>query len=190
MFKRIRPIHYLLIVTPLLLVSLCGVIAVINYTGFCFDKSRYLTDDERIRPVIQAVIETYPRITYAYEELPISGYEIITDKERCCSRGDISKHDKSRGGVSIDPAMLIPYRDLNEFLAVNPDCCSFSRMGLYGELGNIDSLWPKIKGCSSGFVNVKFRVRYLDAQGNIQTKFSAFSSHQANCGAENPPLAI
>jgi hypothetical protein len=177
----------LLIVTLLVLILLSGT-ANLNYTGFCFNQGRYLTDGERIRPIIQAVLDAYPRITYAYDKLPISGYEVITDESRCCGQGDMSRYDKSRGGTAIDTRQLAPYSDIEELLAVNPDCCSFTRIGLYDELGDIDSLWPKITGYSAGFVNVKFSVRYRDAQGNIRTKSSAFSSHQANCGAANPPL--
>jgi hypothetical protein len=177
-----------LLILMSLVLSVLGGTATLNYTGFCFDQGRYLTDEERIRPIIQAVLDTYPRITYAYDKLPISGYEVITDESRCCGQGDMSRYDKSHGGTPIDAKQLVPYRDIDDFLTTNPDCCSFTRIGLYGELGDIDSLWPKITGYSAGFVNVKFRVRYRDTQGNIQTKFSAFSSHQANCGAANPPL--
>jgi hypothetical protein len=108
-------------------------------------------------------------------------HEVLQDKSRCCGQGDMSRYDKSQGAVAIVPEQLIPYRDIDEFFAVNPDCCSFARSGLYGEEWD-SSLWFKITGYSAGFTNVKFRVRYRDAAGIVQTKFSAESFNLTNCG--------
>lgn len=160
---------------------------VLSYTGYCFDQSRYLTDKERIRPTIEAVLAVYPRITYAYDELPISGFEVVRDKSRCCGQGDMSKYDKSQGAVALNPTQLILYRDVDEFVAVNPDCCSFTRDGLYGEDSSAP-LWPRLTGYSAGYVNVKFRVRYRDAEGAQQSKFSAVSWSYTACGAPSTRL--
>lgn len=157
--------------------------AVLNYTGYCFEQSRYLTDEERIRDAVGSIVGTYPRITYAYDTLPKVGYEVVQDNSRRCGQGDASRWDGSNGGTAIDPEQLIMYRDIDEFLAVNPDCCRFARYGLYGELGRIDELWPKITGYSAGFVSVKYRVRYRDAAGAVQSKLSAVSWSYTTCGA-------
>ena len=157
--------------------------AALNYSGYCFKQSRYLSDEERIRSAVENALTGYPAITYAYDVLPKRGYEVLQDKSRCCGQGDMSRYDKSQGAVAIDPEQLIPYRDIDEFFAVNPDwdCCSFARRGLYGEEWD-SSLWLKLTGYSAGFTNVKFRVRYRNAAGIVQTKFSAESSNLTNCG--------
>ena len=162
-------------------VALLAIVALLNYTGYCFQERRYLTDEERVRKTVQTVIALYPRITYAYDAVPKAGYEVIMDKARCCDQGDRSRFDGSKGGTAIEPAQLIVYRDVEEFFAVNPDCCSFARNGLYGELGST-SLWSKITGYSAGFANVKFRVRYRDAAGRAHEKYSGWSANFSNCG--------
>jgi hypothetical protein len=155
--------------------------AALNYSGYCFKQRRYLTDEERLESAIEGVLATYSTITYAYDELPESGFEVVRDKSRCCGEGDMSRYDKSTGGVAISSERLIPYRDIKDFRALNPDCCSFDRVGFYGEVGST-GLWPKIAGYSAGFTNVKFKVRYRDARNEIKTKFSAESFNLTNCG--------
>lgn len=161
--------------------------AALNYSGYCFKQGRYLSDEERIRHTVQVILESYPDITYAYDKLPKLGYEVLQDKSRCCGQGDMSEYDKSQGAVALNPEQLILYRDIDEFFAVNPDCCSFTRNGLYGELARAD-LWPRLTGYSAGFTNVKFRVRYHDGAGNMQTKFSAISWSYSSCGAPSVRL--
>lgn len=155
--------------------------AVLNYSGYCFKQSRYLTDEEQIRPLLQNIFLSYPKITYAYNKLPKAGFEVIDDKSRCCDGGDRTKYDESQGGTALDTKELILYGDMDEFLAMNPDCCSFTRNGLYGEYVRTE-LWSKVTGYSAGFVNIKFRVRYRDVAGNEETKFSAHSGNKTNCG--------
>jgi hypothetical protein len=146
-----------------------------------------LTDEERIRNTVGIVLATYPRITYAYDTLPKAGYEVVTDKSRCCGEGDRSRFDGSKGGTALNAEQLIPYRDMSEFFAINPDCCSFAREGLYGELARTE-LSSKITGYSAGFASVKFRVRYRDAAGRVQEKYSGWSSNYSNCGKPVDPL--
>lgn len=160
--------------------------ATLNYSGYCFKENRYLTDEERIQSAIKNALASYPKITYTYDVLPKRGYEVLQDKSRCCGQGDMSRYDKSQGAVAIVPEQLILYRDIDEFFVINPDCCSFTRSGLYGEEWD-SSLWLKITGYSAGFTNVKFRVRYHDATGIVQTKFSAESFNLNNCGRGTPP---
>jgi hypothetical protein len=183
-----RLLRWILFAVILVPASLLTGTAVLNYTGYCFEQSRYLTDDERIRSTVEVLLLTYPRITYAYDQLPKVGYEVVEDKSRCCGLGDISKLDESKGGVGFDARQLILYSDIKEFYAINPDCCQFARRGLYGELVSIDELWPKITGYSAGFVSVKYRVRYRDEKGDARTKFSGWSANQTNCGRPVSPL--
>lgn len=161
--------------------------AALNYSGYCFEQSRYLTDDERLQHAVEGVLGNYSTITYAYDVLPKPGFEVVRDESRCCGQGDVSKYDKSVGAVAISPEQLISYHDIKEFRERNPDCCSFDRKGLYGEVGST-SFWHKITGYSAGFTNIKFKVRYRDAGNQIQTKFSAQSFNLTNCGRSVWPL--
>ena len=161
--------------------------ALLTYNGYCFEQGRYLTDEERIRDTVRTVLAIYPRITYAYDTLPKSGYEVVMDKSRCCGEGDRSRFDGSKGGTGFNTDQLILYRDMDEFLALNPGCCTFARDGLYGEVTRSE-FSSKITGRSAGFASVKFRVRYRDATGNVQEKFSGWSSNYSNCGKPVSPM--
>jgi hypothetical protein len=185
---RKRVLRWSLAIILLIPAGLLSGVAVLNYSGYCFDQGRYLSDDERIRHTAEVILANYPSITYAYDALPKVGYEVVRDKSRCCGEGDASRFDGSKGGTAIDPKRLILYRDIEEFFAVNPDCCRFAREGLYGELGRVDALWPKITGYSAGFVSAKYRVRYRDADGKVQSKLSAVSWSYTTCGAPSARL--
>lgn len=161
--------------------------AALNYSGYCFEQGRYLTDEERIKHTVEVVLGAYPDITYAYDVLPKAGHEVVRDKSRCCEQGDASIFDGSKGGTALNAEQLIMYRDIDEFFAINPDCCSFARNGLYGELGSVD-IWPQLTGYSAGFTNAKFQVRYRDTDGKVKTKFSAVSWSYTSCGASSTRL--
>lgn len=158
----------------------CWVIgmAVLNYSGYCGEKSRYLTSEERIRSGAQGVLEHYPFIRFVHEQLPKAGDPVLKDKSDWPSDGE-------ENGTVLRAEQLIEYRDLDEFFAMNPNCCSFTRNGLYDEIGS-PSLWDKVSGFSAGHVNVKFLVRFYDDQGNVQSRLSASSFNYTNCGRSLP----
>lgn len=164
----------IILVTPL---GLCTSIAALNYSGYCFDQSRYLTDDERIRSGIDAVLGNYAMIRFVPGEMP--------------KRGSLAPtHRNFRGanwkGVEIAKEQLVPYRDLDEFTALNPDCCSFGRRGLYTDVSDTPFLM-KLTGSSAGFFNARYQIRYRDAAGQIQSRSTGTTYHYTNCGRSNLP---
>jgi hypothetical protein len=176
-----RRLRWLLALVLLVPAALGGGAALLNYTGYCVAQRRYLTDEELIKKTVDVVLANYPRITYAYDVVPKVGYEVVTDRARCCGEGDRSRFDGSKGGTPLNAEQLVPYQGTDEFFKVNPDCCVFARDGLYGELGST-SLWSKITGYSAGFASAKFRVRYQDTAGQVQEKYSGWSANYSNCG--------
>jgi hypothetical protein len=152
--------------------------AAMNYAGYCFEQSRFQSDNERMRSGVHGVLGHYSSIRFVHDELPKRGVQIVTDKKSWRGTG-LEK------GVVLTATRLIPYRDMEEFFVVNPDCCSVTREGLYDEVGR-PSLWDKITGFSAGYVNIKFLVRYHDATGNLQSQFSATSYNFTNCGHSVP----
>ena len=146
----------------------CTRIAAINYSGYCFEQGRYLSDDERIREGIASIVVLhYPLTRFVPDEMPSAG--------------------RPRGngrGIEITKDQLILYRDAEEFVAINPGCCNFGRRGLYGEVGESD-LWTKVTGYSAGFFNAKYQIRYRDSKGHIQSSWTGITFHLQNCGRGN-----
>lgn len=176
--KKKSLVKWLVVLVLSLPAGLLSGAAVLNYTGFCFDQSRYLSDEERIRRGVHGALGHYPSIRFVHDQLPKAGYPILTEKTDGSGTG-------TEKGTVLTAEQLIFYRDMDEFFAVNSDCCSVTRNGLYDEVGR-PGLWDKITGFSAGYVNIKFRVRYRDAAGNVQSEFSAFSFNYTNCGHSVP----
>ncbi len=169
-----RWLKWLLLALLLCPVGLLTGGAALNYSGFCFEQRRYLSDEERIRDAVDGALEHYSDIRFVHAELPQPGYPILKNIDSGSRRGD-------EKGMVLKAEQLIYYRNSDEFLSVNPGCCSVTREGLYGEF-IYAGLFDKITGYSAGYVNLKFRVRYRDAANTVQSAFSAHSWNYTNCG--------
>lgn len=119
----------------------CGM----NYTGYCHAEGRYLSDDEKIRPAIQFVLDRYPPTISKTIERNVNGV--------------IQKSD-----FWYAPEQPVKYRDIAEFMAINPDCCELSMRTGEGRGG---ALLDRVTGYFSTYVIVWFKVRYLD-ENNIE----------------------
>ena len=166
----------MVLVIPL---GFCTAIAGLNYSGYCFDrynpygKSGYLSDDERIRRNIVGVLGHYRYIRFVPEEMPTAGIPIPRNE----------KHARALNakGIEISQDQLILYRDAEEFIVMNPDCCNFGRRGLYGEYSDSDIL-RKFTGFSAGYFNAKYQIRYRDSNGQIQSRWTGTTFQETNCG--------
>ena len=80
-------------------VAYLGYLARLNYTGYCHAEGKYLTDGEKIRMAVADELKRYPpAISSAY----VGGKKLP---------------------IAANP---IHYQDVNDFLRLNPACCSVS----------------------------------------------------------------
>lgn len=167
-----RTLRWALIAVLLIPLGYCTAVGGLNYSGYCFDrygKSRYLSDDDRIKRGIDGVLGHYRSIRFVPEEMPTSGRPAYRAREF------------NMKGTEISQEQLILYRDVDEFVAMNPDCCNFGPRGLYGEVGSSDFL-RKITGDSAGFFNARYQIRYRDSNGQIQSRWTGTTFQETNCG--------
>lgn len=134
-----------------------GYLARLNYTGYCHAAGKFLTDDEKIRMAVADVLKTYPP---AVIRTPV-----VTDGLQFTRR----------------PANPIYYRDVDDFLRRNPNCCHVSLSDEGSESYEPGYLW-RIVGATSGFVIVNYLVRYLDEDSTPQSKKIKATIPISNCG--------
>ena len=167
-----RLLRWALIAVLVAPLGFCTTIGALNYSGYCFNQSRYLSDEERVKRGIGGVIAYYKLIRFVPDDMPTSGRPARYDW-----------HGPALGtkGTEISEDQLILYRDAEEFIAMNPDCCHFGRRGLYGEVG-VSDFFRRITGDSGGFFNAKYQIRYRDANGRIQSRWTGTTFQETNCG--------
>lgn len=132
----------------------------LNYIGFCFKEHRFLSDEEKISIAIPYVLGSYPPNLLEYGER--LGRVVVI------------------GGHT--PAHPIYYKDRDAFLAENPDCCKLTQ-----KMERTKSEFPiqlehRLLGNSNTFVEVTYKLKYIDETGversQITTEYVAIS----NCG--------
>jgi hypothetical protein len=127
----------------------------LNYSGFCFEKMRYLSKEEKIRAVFKMQNNRSDLLTFV---LPLETNYKYNENNK-----------------------YIRYNSFEEFLAENPDCCHVNPGGPYGVPPS--SFWDRIFGYDSGDVIViDFKVRYLDEKGNRGFEEVQFENFLTNCG--------
>jgi hypothetical protein len=171
---RLRQVlRWTAIVVLVIPLGYCTRIAALNYSGYCFEQDRYLSDDERIRMGIDGVLSNYQLIRFVPEEMPAPGRPAPSQQRNFRAR--------DAKGIEITQDQLILYRDAEEFVALNPGCCNFGPHGLYGDFGAPD-LWMKVTGYDAGYFNAKYQIRYRDSTGQIQSGWTGVTYHVMNCG--------
>lgn len=128
-----------------------------NYSGYCFDERRYLSDAEKINLAVRGVMGTY-----------LSG---IQYEEKVNARREAANNSKKH---------YIPYRNIEEFFSLNPNCCKVTKE-FHDRDGEVKvGFFDRITGSISDYVVVKYFSRYLDDQGieqkNLITTYPAISS--------------
>lgn len=137
-----------------------GYLARLTYSGYCHAQGKYLTDNEKIRVAVADVLTNYPPSVILRKHHPdaaIEGY--------------------------LPPENPIFYRDVDDFLRLNPDCCNISHISLYkGGESTVPRFFERATGGVSSFFKVSYTVRYLDSsrteKSNDATEYYALS----NCG--------
>lgn len=108
------------IILAILLASFCYAFwwCAMNYAGYCHAEGRFLSDQEKIYSAVKYVMpHSYPRTIKRQRNISINGV--------------IGKSD-----YLYENKKPIKYKDEQDFLALNPDCCTLSMK--IGEIGEIE----------------------------------------------------
>ncbi len=129
----------------------------LNYSGYCHNEGRYLSDQEKIDLAVLHIVSSYPPVIDVYDKS--------------------SESDVFVGRIS--PENPIKYSCVEEFYDENKNCCEISETG---KNGVETPLTYKLLGSLDKYVRVEYKVKYKDLSGNmievVDTSFVAIS----NCG--------
>lgn len=158
MYIKKNPIKFIL-------VGLLTIILGVNYFGFCYRQMRFLSDEEKIRIVVENILFTYPKQGSVHEKLS-AGNELPRWKT-----------------VKSWPENPVPYRDINEFFSLNPNCCQVTTnyTSIGGE-GDTVGVIGRLTGLKSSIVGVRYLLRYRDEKSIIQGKLVEIFPGISNCG--------
>ena len=138
----------------------------LNYTGYCMEQQRYLTDQEKITIAVNDLLRSYPPVVDIYKE--IDGVRIVTDRN-----------------IPINP---IQYESTNEFFEINKNCCQVRDYGK-GDFGGEDaeqtspiSLFSKLTGNISSHIHINYQVRYVGTDNEVVVINSRTAPAITNCG--------
>ncbi|NOT84551.1 MAG: hypothetical protein HOP02_07165 [Methylococcaceae bacterium] len=149
----------------LVLASLLSIILGLNYFGFCYNQSRFLSDEEKIKIVVQEILVRYPKLGDVHEQL--------------------STHNGIRQWKTVKtwPENPIPYHDIAEFFTINPNCCQVTtNYKTIGGEGDTVGCWNRLTGHKSSVVGIRYLLRYQNNEGIIQTKLLEIFPSISNCG--------
>lgn len=157
----------------------------LNYLGFCFDKKRVLSDDEKIRIVVEEILRSYgAKIVDEWIAGPKLGEgHSIKSNKWVFGPGKRLTWEAPDSDIKELPAQPIPYRDIDEFFSLNPDCCYVTqhyKSPYDAEDGDIASSNPF--GGKSAIVVVTYVFKYKDETGMIQNEQLVVYRTMNNCG--------
>jgi hypothetical protein len=125
-------------------------IAALNYSGFCVKKIRFVSDEEKVEMAINEII------------LRLQGDLIVP---------------KQADGTRI--LKSIRYKDIEDFKAVNKDCCELT---MRASEGDSPAVLCKITGSFSSYAHIKYIRRHLDVDGKVIVHPVNAYLHMSNCG--------
>ncbi|MBD2682725.1 MULTISPECIES: hypothetical protein [Nostoc] len=124
----------------------------LNYSGFCFAKMRYLSDEDKIRSVFD--------FQNNYQNDPETLVVQVGESK-------IQKH--------------IKYESFDKYIQENPDCCVINPGGTY-DIAIPSFLDRIFGFSSGDIVVINFKARYLDKNGKQRLKEIRFENRLQNCG--------
>lgn len=112
------------------------IVAGLNYSGFCWEQKRWLSDEEKIRRIVEQQFLYQPEVIYGL------GEGVASERSNPATR----------------------YETVEHFLEKNPDCCrvDLSRAGgdtLY------PTLWDKLWNYYTDIVVVKYGAKHINSFG-------------------------
>lgn len=141
-------------------VVLASLYAGANYTGYCVQQQRLISEEEMVRSAVEYVN----------------------------AKSSVSVSVKVDGKTQPKSYPRIRYESSEELLAENPGCCSFgltSRptrgVGILGPPQFID----RISGAHRGYVHIEYAMRYLANDGTVKSVQKTWVVAIGNCGARD-----
>jgi hypothetical protein len=115
---------------------------------------RFLSDDEKIRIVVADILANYPKETNGKWKIPPG-------------KGDSSYIWEEK----FSPARPVPYGDIDEFFAINPNCCYVTKYydSIYSDGGESADSFCMFGG-KSDVVVAHYLFRYHDEKGLLKTE--------------------
>ena len=129
------------------------IVCSLNYSGFCWSKMRYLSDEEKFRLLFEMSNnrKTANLVFYRKNKIEYKSYQ------------------------------RIKYENFDNFMEKNPDCCAINPGGPY-ELPPPKFI-DRITGFHNGeVVGMNYIVRYLDENGEQKSKKIETITVLQNCG--------
>ena len=126
---------------------------ILSFSGFCFAQKRFMSDDEYVAAAIRQIMRQ------PLQAIVIRGAEEV-------------------GYKYVHP---IPYRDVADFRAANPDCCQFVGHNSGLQDGHV-YVWDQLQGRAARSVYLKYTINYLDDQGQRQSALLEAELAIGNCG--------
>ena len=149
----------------------CIVYGSLNYSGFCFQKMGYLSDDEKIRMAISAINK--------------EGY--FGDYEEASYY--------TSGGINRIHIKIVPYESVEAFLQQNPNCCTLipRNEGYVGDKQEErpPTFWESVSGRYNYIVRIEYLKKYIEdpldekrkeGPGQELAKQSVQFYNAGNCG--------
>ncbi|HEX5803715.1 MAG TPA: hypothetical protein VFY24_11875 [Azospira sp.] len=131
-----------------------GFSAGMSYAGYCFAEQKTLSDNEKIRALVDNVLKKSPPAVALKEIRPgVPSYTVPSDPIR--------------------------YEDVDEFLALNPGCCELTETRDPEEGGPY--FMERLTGTVSGYARIDYLVRYRE-DGVVKSVPSKNHLPVSNCG--------
>ncbi len=140
---------------PFLILGLIFGPFILNYSGFCFAKGKYLSFDDKLKIV----------------------FNLNNNSSILINR--LSIDNRKQDQKDYLDVKYISYTSFEEFSKLNPNCCKISIRS--GDQRGSD-FWDRIFGYDTGeFVEIKFKFRYFDKNGYAE-KTTSREAYLTNCG--------
>ena len=146
-----------------------GYLGWLTTNGYCHAQGKYLTDDEKIRVALVDLLSKYPPAVVLGKHHPdakVLGY--------------------------LSPQNPIHYRDVDDFLSLNPDCCIVGSTSGEPRVTNPEDIGPAnlietLMGTATRAIEVTYLVRFKDANDVAQSIRTTGWLHISNCGTPAKP---
>ena len=125
----------------------------LSYKGFCFDQRRFLSDEEAFTAAIGLIIRRSAHVRRIYRN----------------------------GAIELRPVQVIGYRDIDEFLRGNPNCCKVVPHNT-GDEGPYTDFSQRLFGYAARIVSVTYAVRYVDENKKQTLDLVTQKYAITNCG--------
>ena len=142
-----------------------GNLARLTHNGYCHAADKYLTDEEKIRVALEDFLKKYPP--------PVIRTPVETNV----------------WSLSV-PKKPIYYRDLNEFLSLNLDCCKFTPPAVFREGNGQFTLAERLRGVATNLINLKYSVRYYGEDNTMRSIETTGYLYITSCGTPGDPPYI